>query len=271
MPHPLSPLWIVIPAYNAQSVVTHTLDDVFAWIDSSGVTAHVVVVDDGSSDRTGEAVWRYPRPVALLAGEANAGKGAAVRRGVLSVLEADKPASDQRECTNRHGWVLFMDVDNSTPIRHLDRFAPYIERADVLIGSRRTGGSRIVKRQHPIRQMLGKTFPYVVRAVALPQYSDTQCGFKLFRASAAQHIFPAQRIRRFAFDVELLMLAERLGLRVIEVPVDWENPTASTLRVARDAPKMLLDVLATVWRLRRRGRTVRSLRRMTVVPGRAAC
>ncbi len=100
----------------------------------------------------------------------------------------------------------------------------------------------------------------MVRTVALPELNDTQCGFKIFRADLAARVFPLQQIERFAFDVELLMLVRRLGCRIEEIPVDWENPPESTLRVARDAPVMLLDVLKAVWRLRAGGSTVRTLR-----------
>lgn len=269
------PLRIVIPAYNAERTVARTLDDVFGWLDEAGFTAEtasVIVVDDGSSDATSGAARNYGRGVAVLRNEPNRGKGWSVRRGVLAVLGltgeehgASESAGEASE--SRGGWVLFMDVDNSTPIRHLDRFAAFADRGEVLIASRRSEGSRIVKRQHRIRQVLGRTFPRVVRLIALPSLTDTQCGFKVFTAAAARRIFPAQRIERFAFDVELLMLAERLGYRIVEIPADWENPPESTLKVARDAPKMLFDVVLAVWRLRSWGSVMRRLRRQTGADG----
>lgn len=239
--------------------------------------ASVIVIDDGSRDATAAAVRRSPHPVALLRNEPNRGKGYSVRRGVLAELgltelkstataasppgvRGGRGTGDGRTDTPPPGWVLFMDVDNSTPIRHLDRFAPFAADAQVLIASRRTQGAKIVTRQFRIRQILGKTFPYVVRTIALPDLTDTQCGFKVFRADVAARVFPLQRIERFAFDVEVLMLAKRLGCRIEEIPADWENPPESTLRVARDAPVMLLDVLKASWRLRRSGRVVKALR-----------
>ena len=286
-----SPLAVVIPAYNAERVVAQTLNDVFSWLDAAGYSvrhsgegdqlprARVLVVDDGSTDRTGEIVRSAGHPVRLLRNEPNRGKGFSVRRGVLAAIGLAEPEPAPADPTTpaTEGWVLFMDVDNSTPIRHLDRFAAFAAESSgpvarhqrpVLIASRRTDGARIVKRQYRLRQILGKTFPYVVRTIALPDLSDTQCGFKVFPAEVAARIFPEQRVERFAFDVEVLMLARRLGAPIIEIPADWENPPDSTLRVARDAPKMLLDVFRTVWRLRRRGAISRRLGRPSGTPGR---
>jgi len=149
-------------------------------------------------------------------------------------------------------WGLFMDVDHSTRIENLDKFAESAPYADVIIASRRVPGARIVRRQHRIRQSMGRTFPYLVRMLALPGIADTQCGFKLFRRSAINALFAKQRVERFAFDVELLLLARRAGMRITELPIDWDNPTDSTLRVGRDAMGMMMDLLRLTWRFRMR-------------------
>lgn len=232
----LESLSVVVPAYNAAAFAAETLACVRAYLGNNSVPHEILVVDDGSLDNTA-AIVEAVGGVQLLRNGVNRGKGFSVRRGMLAA---------------RHAWVLFMDVDHSTRIENLERFAAYVEGADVVIASRRLGESRIVRRQHRIRQALGRTFPYFVRALALPDLNDTQCGFKLFRRDAARAIFSRQRVERFAFDVEALMLARRLGHRIAEVPVDWDNPTQSTLRVARDASRMMLDLLRTVWRLRGR-------------------
>jgi len=231
----LESLSVVIPAYNAERCVASTLDDVQTWLDQSRLPHEIIVVDDGSRDRTAEIVGTRGRGVRLLRNETNRGKGYSVRRGMLET---------------RHAWGLFMDVDNSTRIAHLERFAPLADQADVIIASRRVPGARIVRPQHRIRQALGRTFPYLVRALALPDLRDTQCGFKLFRRAAVEAIFPRQRIERFAFDVELLLLAKRMGFRIAEAPVDWDNPTNSTLRISTDTFRMLYDLIRTVTRIR---------------------
>ncbi|MEK6643609.1 MAG: glycosyltransferase [Planctomycetota bacterium] len=228
-------LSVVIPVYNAEKEVATTLDEVQGYLESSGVPNEILVVADGNTDRTAEIVRERGRSVQLLCNETNRGKGFSVRRGMM---------------TSKMAWALFMDVDHSTRIENLDAFAEHAESVDVIIASRRVAGAKIVREQQRIRQALGKTFPYVVRALLLPEISDTQCGFKLFRRSAVESIFPAQRVERFAFDVELLLLARSLGLRIQEVPVDWDNPTSSTLRIGRDASRMLLDVFKLFWRFR---------------------
>lgn len=230
-----SSLSVVIPAFNAASHVIATLTDVTDWLSRAAVPFETIVVDDGSTDATSALVREFGGGVRLLVNDRNRGKGFTVRRGMLAT---------------RCDWALFMDVDNSTAISHLERFARFAADHDVLIGSRRVAGAQIVRRQHAIRQMLGKTFPYLVRALALPDIGDTQCGFKLFRRSAVQTIFPQQRVDRFAFDVEILMLARRAGLRIREIEVDWNNPPQSTLRIRSDTFRMLYDLIRTAWRLR---------------------
>lgn len=244
MPGPLdafASLSVVIPAYNGSRTLRATLDDVHSFLASRAVPHEILVVDDGSTDDTAAIAERFARerPGAacrLLRNERNRGKGYSVRRGMLE---------------SSRDWRLFMDADNSTRITHLDAFAPPARAHPVLIASRRLDASRIVRRQHPIRQMLGKSFPYLVRAIALPEISDTQCGFKLFRADAAREIFPRQRVERFAFDVEILLLARRLGYPIGEVPVDWDNPTVSTVRIHADTFQMFADLIRSAWRLRR--------------------
>ncbi len=240
MPGPLDDfgsISVVVPAYNAERVVVHTLDDIQAHLEAAAIPHEIIVVDDGSSDATARLVTERGRGVRLIRSPANRGKGHAVRTGMLaSTLD----------------WAVFTDVDNSTRIHHLDRFAPHAAGADVIIASRRLAQSRIVRQQHRLRQMLGRTFPYIVRTVALPGISDSQCGFKAFRRSAVQSIFTRQRIERFAFDVEILMLARRLGLTIAEAPADWDNPTDSTVRIRLDTFQMLGDVLSCSWRLRSR-------------------
>ncbi|MBX3386667.1 MAG: glycosyltransferase family 2 protein [Phycisphaeraceae bacterium] len=278
-----APIGVVIPAYNAERFIAETLADVFAWLDHAGIKAEVLVVDDGSTDHTAERVRRFGRPVGLIRLGQNRGKGHAVRIGMNAVIAAlsdgaqhGSPASSRPDAprdSGAHGepagpaaggwlggWVLFLDADNSTPIHHLERFAQHAVSADVIIGTRRAPQSRIVTRQHPLRQILGRTFPYVVRVLCLPRLGDTQCGFKAFRISIARRIFAAQTVDRFAFDVEILLIAQRLGARIREVPVDWQNPTQSTLKIARDAPRMLYDALRAAWRWREGSGSVRRLR-----------
>lgn len=235
---------VVIPAYNAARSAEGTIRAVAGYLASAQLPHEILVVDDGSTDGTPGLIERLAREPALapvlklLRLRENQGKGAAVRRGMLDA---------------RMAWALFMDVDHSTTIDHIERFAEAAagpERPAVIIASRRLGDSRIVRPQHRMRQMLGRTFPYLVRALALPEISDTQCGFKAFREDARRAIFPRQRVERFAFDVELLLLARALEFPIAEVPANWDNPTNSTVRIHRDTFQMLGDLLKMSWRLR---------------------
>ena len=229
-------LTVVVPAYNAARQVAATLDAIQTYLDRTEMTYEVIVVDDGSVDATRDLVTRRGRGVRLIANGVNRGKGYTVRQGMLAAA---------------HDWVLFTDVDNATPIEHLDRFAAVAGGHDILIGSRRLAASAIVRKQPAFRQMLGRVFPYLVHALVLPQFADTQCGFKMFRRSVAQDLFGRARVDRFCFDVEILAMATRRGHRVAELPVEWRNPEGgSTLRIGRDTARMMGDLLRVAWRMR---------------------
>ncbi|MBC7833682.1 MAG: glycosyltransferase family 2 protein [Phycisphaerales bacterium] len=248
-------LSLVIPVYNGSRVLRGTLADAHTYLTALDIPFEVIVVDDGSTDDSAAIAAGFgsslPGPtLRLIRSTPNRGKGHAVRIGMLAA---------------EHDWVLFMDADHSTSIRHLDRFAPVAagligapatsrppssRPGIVVIASRRLSTARIVRRQHPIRQALGRTFPYLVRLLAVSDLADTQCGFKLFTRTAAQSVFSRLRTEGFAFDVEALLLARKLGFRIAEVPVDWDNPIESTLKVYRHTVPMLWDVLKTKWRLR---------------------
>lgn len=228
-------LSVVIPAYNAADQVCLTICAVCDWLTSQAIVHEVIVVDDGSSDSTGYVAAALGG-VRVLRNEVNRGKGFSVRRGVLAA---------------QHEWVLFMDVDHSTRIEELERFAAAVEGgAEIVIASRRVAGARIVRRQPKIRQAMGRTFPYLTRLLALPGIRDTQCGFKLFRRDAAHAIFSRLRTERFAFDVEALLLARKLGYRIVEAPIAWNNPPGSTLRVGPDSAQMFWDLIKIAARLR---------------------
>lgn len=230
-------LSVVIPAYNEETRLGPTLEAVLAYFDRRGRAGEVLVVDDGSADRTAEVAGRHaardPR-VKLLSCGANRGKGFAVRTGMLA-------ASGAR--------VLFTDADLSTPIEDVERLEEALARGwDGAIGSRRCPGARILVAQPPARRVMGAVFRGIVSLAALRGYWDTQCGFKLFRREAARRIFVELATPGFAFDVEVLLRARRAGLRIAEVPVRWKDSPASRVRPVRDSIRMLSEIL----KLRRR-------------------
>jgi dolichyl-phosphate beta-glucosyltransferase len=229
-------LSVVIPAYNAERHIGQTLDIVEAWLTAQGVPHEITVVDDGSTDRTAELVARHGQRVRLLRNDTNRGKGYSIRRGVLA---------------SNNAWILSTDADNAIRIEHLASFASQAAAADIVIASRNAPGAVLMHPQPRLRACTGKVFTGLVRLLALPGCSDSQCGFKLYRRSAAHMLFSGQRVDRFAFDVEVLLLARRTGLRVAELPVTCDNPPDSTIRLGVDSLRMCCDFLRILWRLRR--------------------
>lgn len=225
-------LAVVIPAYNEERRILATVATIGAYLQERAYDAEILVVDDGSLDRTVQVVRgllpRFPF-LRVLSYKPNMGKGYAVRTGVM--------ASSKKA-------VLFSDADLSTPISEIEALWPWLERGfQVVIGSRALKQSRILVRQGAVRERMGRTFNRILGMLGVHGIPDTQCGFKLFQRDAALAIFSKLRTYRFAFDVEVLLRARRLGYRMAQVPVQWSNSPDSRVRMVRDAARMLLDVL----------------------------
>ena len=229
-------LSVVIPVFNEQSRIVETLDQVLEYLGSQHYSWEVVVVDDGSTDRTSSLVQHLieNRPNTHLRHLrlCHKGKGWAVKQGMLHAL----------------GEYRFMcDADLSMTIEQITRFLPpQANNYDVAVGSREVLGARKIGEPR-MRKMMGRVFSQMVRALALPGMVDTQCGFKCFHATAAETLFGEQLLHGFAFDVEILFLARKRGLRVIEVPIDWYYSAQSKVRPVRDAVSMLKDTLRIRW------------------------
>lgn len=244
----MATLSIVIPAYNEQARLPALLETVAAEgdavVSATGMELlEVVVVDDGSTDRT-EAILTAARAgnqklVPVRDYERNRGKGAAFAAGVARA---------------RGEWVLLADVDLSTPLGELGKLtAATANGADIAIGSRNVQGA-MVERGPVHRKVLGNSFNGVVRMLTGLRLHDTQNGFKLFPADAAKRLLAVQTCPGFAFDVELLMRADREGLRIAEVPIVYVHDSRSSVRVGSAGAGMLRDVLGLTWRIRVRGR-----------------
>lgn len=224
-------LSVVIPAFEEVARIGQTLEQVRAYLDDQEFDSEVVVVVDGGRDGTltlvKAAMTGWPA-LRVLESDVNRGKGYSVRRGML-------------EACGR--YLLFSDADLSTPIAEVERLIAALEvGADIAIGSRTLAGSDVRVSQAWWRRSMGRMFNQIVRRVAVSGIRDTQCGFKCFRRDAARRLFALQRIRRFAFDVELLWLARRLGYRVAEVPVIWVNNASSRVNPVTDSFWMLVDL-----------------------------
>ncbi|MGI8908377.1 MAG: dolichyl-phosphate beta-glucosyltransferase [Candidatus Sumerlaeaceae bacterium] len=221
---PASPevhLSVVVPAYNEEKRLGDSMPVILAYLDAQPYTWELVIVDDGSSDRTSEIAQSVAKhhSVRVLRNEPNQGKGYSIRRGMLEA---------------RGNFRLFSDADLSTPIEELSKFWTYIDQGyDVVIGSRALPDSDLAVRQPASRELAGRVFNAAVQTLLVPGLLDTQCGFKLFSARAAEAIFPQQTLKGFAFDVEVLMLARKFGFRIKEAPVRWVDAPGSKVSTWR--------------------------------------
>lgn len=225
-----SSLSIVIPAFNEESRLPTTLAQVTNYLRSRGDPYEILVVVNGSTDRTAEvakaAAERDPNVRLILT--SMRGKGRAVKIGV------DESRGDR---------VVFCDADLSTPIEEAVGLADRLDgQYQMVIASREGHGARRVGEPHA-RHLMGRVFNGIVRALAVPGIQDTQCGFKAFDRSCADDVFSRQTIVGFGFDVELLYIARRRGFGILEVPVTWEYRSSSRVDPLRDTFRMVADVL----------------------------
>lgn len=234
-------LSLVIPAYNEEERLRASLPAVLEYLSSQPYAWEIIVVDDGSRDATSAVVAQLAAGranVRVLRNEPNRGKGYSIRRGMLEA---------------RGEYRLFSDADFSTPIEEVEKFWKAVgEGYDVVIGSRGLRESELVVRQNIIRETMGRIFNFIVRMLLIPGIHDTQCGFKMFSARAAEAVFPQQTLDGFSFDVEILYLALREGFKVREVPIRWINSPATKVSPLRDATNMFFDVLRIRFRRRRK-------------------
>ena len=223
---------VVIPAFNEGARIETALERVLTCVEERGWDAEVLVVDDGSTDDTAAIVqrWmaRYPQ-LQLFENPGNRGKGYSVRNGLLQAAGE---------------IVMFTDADLSAPIEEAELLFRAIDAgADVAIGSRWLDKQRQTKHQPLYRRFFGRCYNALTRLVMGLPYKDTQCGFKAFRRGAAKCIFPLQTIERWGFDPEILFIAQKLGFRVVEVPVTWGHDERSRISYLRDGSQMLKEMV----------------------------
>lgn len=231
-------LSIIIPAYNEEARIGRTLEETFRYLDLQSYQSEVLVVDDGSIDRTREVVATYQQRfgsrLRLLDNPGNRGKGYSVRSGMLE---------------GSGELLLFYDADLATPLSEVVRVLTPIEadHADIVFGSRALDRSLIGTRQSIVRELIGRVGNLVQFIFTGLRFKDTQCGFKAFRRAAAREVFPRQRIDGFGFDPEVLFIASRQGWRLLEVPVRWNHVEGSKVHVIGTPLKALLEVMTIRW------------------------
>jgi dolichyl-phosphate beta-glucosyltransferase len=232
-------LSVIVPAYNEEGRLAHTLERVVAFLTAAGYAFEVIVVDDGSADRTSEVAETCLQgvPHTVVRNEPNRGKGYSVRRGML---------------LGQGRYLLFTDADLATPIEEIVPLQAALDAGyDIAIASRGLAQSRIEVHESWIRETLGKTFNLFVRTCVMGGIRDTQCGFKLFKRAVVKPIFERQTVDRWGFDVELLLIARKLGYSIAEIPVRWTHSFDSRIRTGLDGIGMVLDALRIKWRHRK--------------------
>ena len=246
MPADSLSLSIVVPAFNEARRLPSTLRQLNDYLGRHSWDWEIRVVDDGSTDGTADAVLAAAasNPRIVLQREPHRGKGGAVRAGLLGA---------------RGDFRFMCDADLSMPPEELPRFLPpQLQSFDVAIGSREGSGARRVG--EPLRRhLIGRVFNYLIQVIAARGMADTQCGFKMFTANAVQAIFPHTTLDGWAFDVEVLCIARTLGLRIVEVPIEWHHRAESQVSPIRDSWGMLRDLFKVRMRIRR-GDLVRNRR-----------
>ncbi len=230
-------LSLIVPVYNEERRLPATLDTIFDFLDSQAYTAEVLVVENGSQDNTIQIAEAFEASHAnyRLLIEQRRGKGLAVRRGMLEA---------------RGEYRFICDADLSMPITEVNRFLPpQLDDFDIAIASRELPGA--IRYGEPVyRHLIGRVFNHVVRAVAVPGFQDTQCGFKCFRAAVAEDLFGVQQLEGMGFDVEILFVGTKRGYKIVEVPIPWYYDPDSRVRLAQDSLAMFRDL----FRIRRNWR-----------------
>jgi glycosyltransferase involved in cell wall biosynthesis len=228
-------LSIIIPSYNEEQRLPATLDGIAAYLSASGITAEVLVVDDGSKDATAAVAESYRGKIPglrVVTNGVNRGKGFSVKHGMQEA---------------RGHIALFTDADLSAPIEEAGKLIDALANHDVAIGSRAIDRSLITEHESAFREFAGIIFNKIVRVILWLPFVDTQCGFKAFRREKCGIIFEQQTIERFGFDPELLYLARHHGLDSVEIPVRWGHSHATKVSMMRDSIQMFLDVFTIRW------------------------
>lgn len=223
-------LSIIIPAYNEETRLPRTIQKVFDFLEKQPYSAEVLVVENGSHDKTLQIGLKYAKHFSNLRiiHLEESGKGLAIQTGIFVTCGT---------------YRLIADADFSMPIGEINKFIPPICDCEVNIASREAPGS--IRYDEPVfRHITGRVYNLLIRLMLLPGLRDTQCGFKCFRADVAEDIFRYQKLKGWAFDAEVLYVARLHGWKIKEIPIHWYYSCGSKVRVMQDSVKMLFDLLS---------------------------
>lgn len=225
-------LSLILPIFNEESRLENGLEKILKYLSSKDLSYEIIIVNDGSGDQSTKIVRNFQKNnqgITLISYKKNKGKGFAVRRGVAKA---------------RGQWILFCDIDLSVDINHYDKFAQkFKSKPLVLIASRRVEGSKILNRQAKTREILGQMYTKIARLVLLSDCHDFTCGFKVFDRSSAKLIFKKQKINRWGFDSEIIFLASKYSIPIVEVSVSWKNAKHSKVRFPQDIMHSLFELI----------------------------
>jgi dolichyl-phosphate beta-glucosyltransferase len=222
---------VVIPAKNEEGRLPQFLQSLIAYCQKSRYRYELIVVDDGSSDKTSEVVLNLKKSfpsLILIRFEHNQGKGASVKHGLLSA---------------RGQIALFMDADGSTPAEEIEKNLGFLTAGyDIVIGSRALDNTSCSIKALPYRKLMGRFFSFFVHRFLIKDITDTQCGFKIFRRSIIRPLWENIRISGFGFDLEVLFLAQRMNYKIKEVSVNWTHRENSKINLVKDSLTMLINI-----------------------------
>lgn len=229
-------LSVVIPAYNEEKRIGQTLLEIDRYLSKQDYSYEILVVNDGSKDKTGAIVNKFTgliKNLRLIDNQENHGKGWVTRQGMLEA---------------KGQYRIYVDADNAISMDQIESFWPHLQDNQIIIGSIEVKGAKIEEGAAFYRRLLGKLAKYLIRAMTIWQIHDSQRAFKLFPAAAAEKIFSRQTLERWGFDFEILVITKKLGYQIKELPVTWINPSGSKVSL-KSYWRTFKELLRVKWNL----------------------
>lgn len=224
-------LSVVIPCYNEEKRFKAGFAHFYNFLKKARFNWEFIIVNDGSKDKTLNLIRtesKKSKKIKIITYGANRGKGFAISKGVLAA---------------KGEIILFSDIDHSVDISTVNFFFKYFKNADVVIGSRRLKNSKLLKRQKPLREFLGKGFTLLVRLLIDWKIKDATCGFKAFRQKTAKKLFKKISVYDWAFDAEILYLCKKYKINLVQAPVSWSDVKGSKVSISRDIAGSLYGLI----------------------------